>query len=173
MSIVGNASLITKVYIPKYIFPVSRVLSSSINLILAMIPLLIVALITKVRFTPAVLILPFSLVCTIVFCIGMSLILASAMVYFRDMQFLWGVINMLWMYATPIFYPETIIPQNLMILFKMNPMYLFIRFTRAIILNGASPEFKAYLLCIIAAVVPFIIGTIVFKKAQNGFALHL
>lgn len=170
MSIVGNASLITKVYIPKYIFPVSRVLSSSINLILAMIPLLIVALITKVRFTPAVLILPFSLVCTIVFCIGMSLILASAMVYFRDMQFLWGVINMLWMYATPIFYPETILPQNLMI---MNPMYHFIRFARAIILNGASPELKAYLLCVIAAVIPFIIGTIIFKKTQNNFALHI
>jgi ABC-2 type transport system permease protein len=80
---------------------------------------------------------------------------------------------MLWMYATPIFYPESILPQNLMILFKMNPMYHFIRFARALILNGESPEFKTYLLCVIAAVVPFIMGTIIFKKAQNGFALHL
>lgn len=173
MSIVGNSSLITKVYIPKYIFPVSRVLSSAINLLLAMIPLFIVVLLTGVRFTLAILILPFSLACTIIFCIGMSLILSSAMVYFRDMQFLWGVINMLWMYATPIFYPESILPQNLMILFKMNPMYHFIRFTRAIILNGASPEPRAYLLCIIAALVPFIIGTIIFKKSQNNFVLHI
>ena len=172
-SIVGNASLITKVYIPKYIFPVSRVLSSSINLLLAMIPLFIVALFTGVRFTFAVLILPFSIACTIVFCIGVSLILSSAMVYFRDMQFLWGVLNMLWMYATPIFYPESILPQNLMILFKMNTMYHFIRLSRALILNGESPEFKAYLFCVIAAVIPFFIGTIIFKKAQNEFALHL
>ena len=173
MSIVGNASLITKVYIPKYIFPVSRVLSSTINLLISIVPLFIVILITGVRFTFAVLILPFSIACTIIFCIGMSFILSSAMVYFRDMQFLWGVVNMLWMYATPIFYPESILPQNLMILFKMNPMYHFIRFARALILNGESPEFKAYLLCVIAAVVPFIMGTIIFKKAQNGFALHL
>lgn len=173
MSIVGNASLITKVYIPKYIFPVSKVLSSSINFFLSMIPLFIVALLTGVRFTLAILILPFSLACTIMFCIGISFILSSAMVYFRDTQFLWGVISMLWMYATPIFYPESILPQNLLILFKMNPMFHFIRFARALILNGASPEPKAYLLCFIAAVVPFTIGTIVFKKTQNGFALHL
>jgi len=173
ISIVSNASLITKVYIPKYIFPVSKVLSSAINLLLSMIPLFIVALITGVRFTLAILLLPFSLLCTIIFCIGMSFILSTAMVYFRDTQFLWGVISMLWMYATPIFYPESILPKNLLILFKMNPMYHFIRFARAIILNGASPEFKAYLFCIIAAFVPFIIGTVIFKKAQNGFVLHL
>ncbi len=173
MSIVGNSSLITKVYIPKYIFPVSRVLSSAINLLLSVIPLFLVVLITGVRITPAFLLLPFSLVCTVIFCIGMSFILSASMVYFRDMQFLWGVINMLWMYATPIFYPESILPQNLMILFKMNPMYHFIRFSRAIILNGASPELKAYLLCLIAAFVPLLIGIAVFKKSQNGFVLHI
>jgi len=173
MSIVSNSSLIMKVYIPKYIFPVARVLSSAINLLLSMIPLFIVVLFTGVRFTSAILALPFSLVCTIIFCIGVSFILSSAMVFFRDMQFLWGIINMLWMYATPIFYPESILPQKLMILFKMNPLYHFIRFTRAIILNGGSPEPKAYLLCFIAAVVPFIIGTLIFKKSQDKFALYL
>ena len=173
MSIVGNSSLITKVYIPKYIFPVSRVLSSAINLLLSLIPLILVVAITGVRFTYAFLLLPFSLICAVIFCIGMSFILSAAMVYFRDMQFLWGVISMLWMYATPIFYPETILPQNLMVLFKLNPMYHFIRFSRAIILNGASPEPQAYLLCLIAAFVPLAIGTAVFKKSQNGFVLHI
>ena len=106
MAIVGNASLITKVYIPKYIFPVSRVLSSSINLLISMVPMLIVVMITSTRITKAILLLPFSIACTIVFCIGMSFILSSAMVDFRDTQFLWSVVSMLWMYATPIFYPK-------------------------------------------------------------------
>ena len=173
MAIVGNSSLITKVYIPKYIFPVSRTLSSTINLLISMIPLLLVVLITRTPITPAILLLPFSIICAVIFCIGMSFILSSAMVYFRDMQFLWGVINMLWMYATPIFYPESILPPKLMWLFKMNPLYHFIRFSRAIILNGASPEPKAYLFCLTAAFVPLIIGAVIFKKTQDNFILNI
>lgn len=173
MAIVGNSSLITKVYIPKYIFPVSRTLSSTINLLISMIPLLLVVIITHAPITPALLLLPFSIICTIIFCIGMSFILSSAMVFFRDMQFLWGVVSMLWMYATPIFYPESILPQKLMWLFKLNPLYHFIRFTRAIILDGASPEPKAYLLCLIAAFIPLVIGAVVFKKSQDKFILNL
>ncbi len=173
MSVVGNASLITKVYIPKYIFPISRVMSSAINLLISMVPLLLMAVITRTPITTALLILPFSIICTIVFCIGMAFILSSAMVYFRDMQFLWSVLSMLWMYATPIFYPESILPQGLMFFFKLNPMYHFIRFSRTIILYGVSPEPRAYLLCIIAAVVPLLIGTLIFKKTQDRFVLNI
>jgi len=173
MAIVGNSSLITKVYIPKYIFPVSRTLSSTINLLISMIPLLLVVLITRAPITPALLLLPFSIVCAIIFSIGMSFILSAAMVFFRDMQFLWGVVIMLWMYATPIFYPESILPQKLMWLFKMNPLYHFIRFSRTIILDGVSPEPKAYLFCLIAAFVPLAIGAVVFKKTQDKFILNI
>jgi len=173
MSIVSNTSLITKVYVPKYIFPVSRVLSSAINFMISMISLFLAVLITRVRISVSFLLLPFGIICTIAFCIGMSFILSSAMVFFRDVQFLWNVISMLWMYATPIFYPESILPQHLMPLFKLNPLYHFIRFTRFIILNGASPEPKAYLLCMIAAFVPLAIGVFVFKKTQDKFVLNI
>jgi ABC-2 type transport system permease protein len=173
MAIVGNSSLITKVYIPKYIFPISRVLSSSINLLISMVPLIIVVIVTSTPISKALLLLPFSIICTIVFCIGMSFLLSSAMVYFRDMQFLWNIISMLWMYATPIFYPETILPQQLMLLFKMNPLYHFIRFSREIILTGVSPEPQAYLFCITASVVPLIFGVIVFKRTQDRFVLKI
>ncbi|KLU64363.1 teichoic acid translocation permease protein TagG [Desulfosporosinus acididurans] len=172
-SIVGNASLITKVYIPKYIFPVSRVLSSVINLLISIIPLIIVMMITRTPITPALLLLPFSIVCIIAFCIGMSFLLSSAMVFFRDMQFLWNVVSMLWVYATPIFYPESILPQKYIFIFKLNPLYHFIRFARTIILNGVSPEPKAYLFCLIAGFLPLVIGAIVFKRTQNKFILNL
>jgi ABC-2 type transport system permease protein len=173
IAIVGNSSLITKVYIPKYIFPVSRTLSSTINLLISMIPLILVVLLTRTPITPALLLLPFSIMCAIVFCIGMSFILSAAMVFFRDMQFLWGVVSMLWMYATPIFYPESILPPKYMVIFKMNPLYHFIRFSRTIILEGVSPEPKAYLFCLIAAFVPLAIGAAVFKKTQDKFILNM
>ena len=117
-SITGNAALITKVYVPKYIYPVSRVLSSTVNLLLSLIPLLFVMIISGVKPRPAILLLPFGLSCLLVFCIGMGFLLSTLMVFFRDTQFLWSVISMLWMYMTPIFYPESIIPQQYMTLYK-------------------------------------------------------
>jgi ABC-2 type transport system permease protein len=173
MSILGNSTLITKVYIPKYIFPISRVLSSAINLLISIIPLLLAAVVTRAPIRPALLLLPFSIVCAMLFCIGISFILSSAMVFFRDMQFLWNVISMLWMYATPIFYPENIIPKQFLTFYKMNPLYQFITFSRTVILQGVSPEPKAYFFCLLCAVVPFCLGALLFKKTQDKFILYI
>lgn len=172
-SIVGNATLITKVYVPKYIYPISKALSSGINLLLSLIPLVFVMFLTKVYPRPSFLLLPFGLLCLLILCIGLGMLLATSMVFFRDTQFLWGVISMLWMYGTPIFYPESIIPQKLMVIYKMNPLYHIIRFCRTVLIDGVSPEPKAYLLCIIACMIPLIIGVMVFKKQQDKFVLYI
>lgn len=172
-SIVGNAPLITKVYIPKYIFPLSRVISSFVNFALALIPMFMVLLLTGQQITKAVLLLPFSLICTWIFCLGMVLILSALMVFFRDVQFLWNVLSMLWMYATPIFYPESIIPSKFAFVHQINPLYHFIRFARVVLLEGVSPEPKSYLFCIMAAAVPVIIGIVLFCKTQDRFVLYV
>lgn len=172
-SIVGNASLITKVYVPKYIYPVSRVFSSTINLLLSMIPLLAVMLLTGTPVRPAILLLPFGILCLMALCVGMGFALSTLMVFFRDAQFLWGVVSMLWMYATPVFYPESIIPTALLPLFKCNPLYHIIRFLRIVLIDGISPEPKAYLFCLIVSLVPLVIGAVIFKKNQDKFVLNL
>jgi len=173
MSIVGNANLITKVYMPKYIYPVSRVLSSSINFLLSMIPLLIVVIFTKTPFTLAYLLLPFIIVCLVAFCIGMGMLLSSAMVYFRDTQFIWSVLSMLWMYSTPIFYPVSIIPEKFILLYKINPLYHFIDFSRVVIMQGVSPEPQAYVICASYALIMLVIGGLIFNATQNGFVMHI
>lgn len=173
VSIIGNAPLITKVYIPKYIFPASRVLSSFINFLLALLPLSAVLLLTGQRITKACFLLPFSLICLLMFCMGIVLLLSALMVFFRDVQFLWNVISILWMYATPIFYPESIIPPQFVTIYKMNPLYHFIRFTRLILLDGVSPEPRAYLFCILAAVIPLLLGLAVFRNTQDQFVLNI
>lgn len=172
-SIVGNASLITKVYVPKYIYPLTRVMSSTINFGLSLLPLLAVLLITRTPIRPAILLLPFGVCCLFALALGVGMLLASAMVFFRDTQFLWGVVSMLWMYATPIFYPESIIPNQFILIFKMNPLYHIIRFIRTILINGVSPEPKAYALALIASVVPLVIGATVFKRTQDRFVLNI
>lgn len=172
-SILGNASLITKVYMPKYIYPLTRVLSSVVNLGISLIPLIIVCMVTGVQFEKSALLALFFLVCLIVFSMGMSLILSAAMVFFRDTQFLWGVFSMVWMYATAIFYPESILPDNFRFVLDINPLYHFIKSIRICILDGISPEPAMYGRCLLIALLMLLLGALVFKKNQDRFVLYL
>lgn len=172
-AIVNNTALITKVYVPKYIYPITKVVSCSINLMISIIPLLLVALLTGAPITKALLLLPFGIVCLIVFCIGLSLALCSAMVFFRDTQYLWGIVSLAWMYATPLFYPENIIPEQYKLIQKLNPMYYIIKFVRTLMIEGVSPEPSLYLYCAIFSLGMLAVGAVVFKKTQNRFVLYI
>ena len=172
-SILGNASLITKVYMPKYIYPVSRVLSSVVNLVISLIPLIIVCVVTGVQFEKSALLSLYFLLCLVVFSLGISLLLSAAMVFFRDTQFLWGVFSMIWMYATAIFYPESILPDNFRFVLDINPLYHFIKSIRICILNGISPEPSVYGQCLLIALGTLLFGAFVFKRNQDRFVLYL
>ena len=172
-SITGNASLITKVYVPKYIYPVSKMLSSGINLLLSFIPLLIVLLITQVGFSKSMILLPVPIICLAAFSLGIGMVLATMMVFFRDTQFLRSVIRMIWMYVTPIIYPESILPQQYLYVFKFNPLYHIIRMVRTMFMDGVSPEPKAYLISIILSFGTLIIGSVIFRKNQDKFVLNI
>lgn len=173
MSILGNSSLINKVYVPKYIYPFSRTLSSCVNLLLSLVPLLIMLLITGTFVSPAALLLPFPLIMLFLLSYGIGLILATMMVFFRDTQFLWNIFSMLLMYLTPIFYPDTIIPKYFMPIYRLNPLYHVISFIREILMNKVAPEPSAYLWCAVLCFVPFLIGVWVFRKNEDKFVLNL
>ena len=172
-SITGNASLIKKVYIPKYIYPFSKLFSSLINFGLALIPLLLVMLITNTKICLSILLIIFDIACLLGFVMGMILTFSTAMVFFQDTQFLWGVISLMWMYLTPVFYPENIIPEKLLTLYHMNPMYQYITFARICIIDGVSPEPMAYLWCLVSSIIVLMFGIFVFKRYQDQFVLHL
>lgn len=173
MSIVGNASLINKVYVPKYIYPFSRTLSSSINMLLSLVPLFIMLLVTGTPIKLPILLLPFALLMLFMLSYGVGLILATMMVFFRDTQFLWNIFSMLLMYLTPIFYPASIIPDRFMPIYSLNPIYQVITFVRSILIDGVSPEPSTYLTCILCCCIPFVIGTVVFRKNEDKFVLNI
>ena len=172
-SIVGNAGLITKVYLPKYAFPISKAISSSINLMISMIPMLIMMLLTGVSFHKSLLLLPLVVIFLIVFSIGVSLILSSVMVFFRDIQFLWGIILTILNFFSPIFYPESIIPAHFLKFYHLNPIYQYLYFMRTIVVGGISPTPVTYLYCTLASVITLAVGLLVFKKTQSRFVLFL
>ena len=173
ISITSNAALIKKVYVPKYIYPTSKLFSSLINLGLSLIPLVLVMIITGTQFKISLLLLIFDIICLSMFVLGMMLLLATSMTFFQDTQFLWGVVSMIWMYFTPLFYTENIIPSKMLTIFHMNPMYQYITFARTCIINGISPEPLSYLWCLISAVIVLALGLYVFKKNQDKFVLYI
>ena len=172
-SIVGNAGLITKVYVPKYIYPLTRVLSSLVNLVISLIPLMLVVLFSGIIPTKAYSLVFFVLICVTVFSLGIGLLLAAAMVFFRDVRFLWGVLTMIWTYLTPIFYPESILPDNIAWVLNVNPLYYFITFARTCIMDGISPEPIVYFQCAMIALCSLLVGALVFQKSQDRFVLYL
>ena len=172
-SIVGNASLISKVYVPKYIYPVSKVFSSAINLVLSFIPLFLVTFITGGRISLSYVFIPFVWIYILVFCIGMSLILSALYVFFRDTQFLWGVASMLWMYATPMFYPEDIIPERFSFIKTFNPMYHYIRFLRNILMSNQIPGLFEFISCTATSMFVLCIGILIFNRTQRLFILYI
>ncbi|MCI9122587.1 MAG: ABC transporter permease [Eubacterium sp.] len=172
-AVTGNAGLITKVYVPKYIYPVTKVLSTSVNLMISLLPLLIITLVSGVNVTRAWLLIPFVLVCLLVFCCGIALILSAALVFFRDIQFIWSVFLMILTYATPVFYPEEILTERFRGVLSFNPMYHFIKFFRLLVMDGLSPEPVAYAQCAVIAGLVLALGVFVFHQTQDRFVYYL
>lgn len=172
-SIIGNAQLIKKVYIPKYIFPISKVLSSFVNLLFALIAVLIVAVVMKIDLKISVIFSPLSLIYILIFAMGFGLILASINVYFRDTRHLYGVALTAWMYLTPIFYPMNIIPDKYIGLVKMNPLVYMVQHFRECVLYGIIPSLSLNLTCLSISLVTLALGLFVFYKSQDRFILYI
>lgn len=172
-SIVMNGPLITKVAMPKIIFPLSRSLSSLINLVISLVPLLVIMMLSGAPITPALLLVPAVIVLLFLFALGMTLILCTLNVFFRDVRFLWSVVSLLWTYATPIFYPIGIIPEGWRVLFQCNPMYQFIDCLRTITISGAVPGLAQWGACLLCALLPLALGLLIFRKNEDKFVFHL
>ena len=172
-SILGNGGLIKKVYIPKYIFPLSKVLFALVNFLFSLIAVVIVAIITRLHISSSILLFPLSIFYIFIFALGVGLILASYAVFFRDLLHLYGILLLTWTYFTPIFYPIKIIPQNFMFIIKLNPMYYFITHFRKVLLYGEVPSLKLNLICLFFSLFILSVGVVVFYKKQEKFILYI
>lgn len=172
-SVLLNAPLIKKIYIPKYIFPFSRVLSSFVNMSFSLIAILIVMIFTGARFYWTLLLVVVPIFFLYLFCSGIGMMLSALNVYFRDIAHLWSVVTLAWMYATPIFYTVDMLPPELMGFMKLNPMYHTITIFRSLVMSGTLPEAGAWLGCALSGIVSFGIGMLVFNKLQKNFILHI
>ena len=172
-SIISNASLIKKVYIPKYLFPLSNVLSGLVNLGFSLIAMFIVMLITDAPFHATLLLLPIPIFYTFLFSVGLGILLSAVTVFFRDIAHFYSVFILAWTYFTPIFYPVEILPDAVMKLMQINQMYHLVSYMRSIVLYGVFPSLKENLLCLCLGLLMLALGLFVFYKKQDKFVLYV
>lgn len=171
-SVVANFSLINKIYIPKYIFPLSKCIFVGINFLLTLIPLYLIIFITGEGINIYHLLLPFAFICLFIFTVGMGLILSTITVFMRDMFYIYGIIITVWTYFTPIMYDISMISAKIQFLFKLNPLYQYINFARTIILENRCPSLMSFIICLGSSLVIFIIGLVTFRKNQDKFIYY-
>ena len=172
-SIIQNGALIKKVYVPKYIFPMSRVFSCFVTLIFSLGAVIIVIIVTHTPIAWTIILLPLPLMYVCVFSLGVGMLLSVIAVYFRDALHLYGVLTTAWMYFTPIFYPLSAVPDQVRGLMELNPLYHIITCFRSVILYGEVPGVENTCACIISCALSVSIGLIVFKKKQANFILYI
>lgn len=172
-SVLDNSALIKKIYVPKYIFTLSRITSSLVDLIFSMGALLLVMLVTRASFSWYILAFPLVIIPLYIFTCGLGFLLSAANVFFRDIQYIYNAITVAWMYLTPLFYPIELLPDWLRWLVEhLNPMYYYIQFFRDLVCYGHFTTPRIFAGCWIMAVVMISIGLAVFKKTQDKFILY-
>lgn len=173
-SITGNASLLKKVYVPKYVFTLSKVTSSLVNLLFSLCALLIVFVFSRVKFSIYMLFILVVLVEVYIFSLGLGLFLAQGAVFFRDIQYIYSVVTTAWMYVTPIFYPMEQLPDQMQMIIKFcNPMYHYINQFRVVALSQCMPHWQSVVYGFGLAFFFLFIGTKTFLKTQDKFILYI
>ena len=172
-SILENGSLIKKVYVPKYLFPISRVSSSAVNLLLSLPAMLAIMLYTDHEITITLVACIVPLILLYFFCIGIGLFISALAVYFRDIFHLYGVLITVLNYATPIFYPVNIIPEEYKFVVEYNPLYYFLSAFREVAYNNTLPSIELLSICTLFSVGALVVGAYYFNKKQNTFVMYL
>lgn len=172
-AVIGNSSMIKKVYVPKYIYPLSAVIANYIMFLISMVVLVAVSFVMKVYPTKYIFasVIPLSLI--FVMSAGIGLILSTFAVFFRDMEYLWNVALMMIMYASAIFYsPEKVLSGNYGWILRYNPVYAcIVTFREAIF--GKSLNWNYVIYSSVVAFGSLFLGILIFYKNQDRFILHI
>ena len=173
VSLMGNAGIFTKVNIPKYLFLFSKNIQTLINFGLTLCVFVVFCFLDQIVFTWKVILLIYPIVCLVLFNVGVGLILSALFVFFRDIQYLWTVFTQLLMYMSAIFYTIDQYDYTTQCLFLINPVYLFIRYFRKIVIEASIPTLWFHLLMLTDVVIVLSIGCWMYKKYNTRFLYYV
>ena len=171
-ALLGNASIFTKINVPKYLFLFSKNVQTLINFGLTFAVFLIFCIIDGITFSFAFFLLIFPIVCLVIFNLGVGLILSALYVFFRDIQYLWSIFTMLLMYMSAIFYTVDTFGDKA-VLFNLNPLYVYIKYFRTIVIDGKIPSPKLHLLALGYSLFAFAVGAFIYKRKNHKFLYYV
>ena len=172
-SIVGKASLVTRVYIPRQILVLSTTLTNLISSLLEFIVLLPIILILLRHLPVTVFLFPLIHLIYFWFIFGAGLLLSALFVYFRDLNQIWEVLVNILFFCSPIVYPLSVVPANLMPYYRLNPVTQFMGMYRAVMVAGNLPSPYSVVVTSGFAIAAYLVGSLVFSKLQRRFAEEL
>jgi ABC-type polysaccharide/polyol phosphate export permease len=173
MSIIANEGLIRKIYVPKLVFPLARVLINLVTLLLSMGSLFLLLWPLGARLSLPMILLPGVILLFVAFTLGLSLIVATANTFYRDCGHLVTVFLQAWYFATPILYRAEDFPAPTQWRFRVNPAYYFIDLFHDIVCFGRWPQFSSWLLATAIAVASLGIGYAIFKSQEDKMVFRL
>lgn len=171
-SLSANGGIISKINVPKWIFLLSKNVSCILNFGLTLIIMFVIAAIDGIQFHLSFFTLLYPIIWMSVFNIGLGMILSALHVFFRDIQYFWGIITQVIMYFSAIFYRIDIFSDTAKAMFYFNPVYTYITYFRSVIINNAVPDLRLHLLCAGYAVEMLLIGILVYKKNSSRFVYY-
>lgn len=172
-SICFSGALTKKVYVPKYMFPLSKVCFAFVNMLCSLTAVVAIIIIYRVPLSWTMILTPLLFLYAFMIALGVALILSVLTVYFRDVIHLYGVFIMLQMYMTPLFYPVDILPESVYNIVQFNPVYHLVIYFRNIILYQTWPSLHDNMMCIMFSVLLVGLGLVLMKKNQDSFILYI
>jgi ABC-2 type transport system permease protein len=169
-SVIANTSLITKIYLPREVFPIATILAKMVDFLLTCLVLVALLIIFGVSFKLTMLFVPVIFFFHFLLVVGISLFLSALNVFFRDVENVIGVLLTIWMYITPILYPQELIPPAFVPFFNLNPMMPIINAYRNTILYGMMPSWQSFAYAIGVSTLTFVLGYRFFKSKSRYFA---
>ena len=172
-SLMDNSTIFSKINVPKYMFLLSKNVSSFINFCLTLVVFLLFVAIDGIPFRWTFLLLLYPIGCLVVFNIGMGLILSALYMVFKDVKYLYTVVTQVIMYFSAIFYNIEAFSLHIRYLFYLNPIFVYIRYFRKILIENDIPEPSFHLLCAFYALVVLLIGAFIYKKYNYKFLYYV
>jgi ABC-2 type transport system permease protein len=172
-SLRGNAQLLQKLPVPKAVFPLATVLSGLVNLVFALLPLLVLLIVTGHPLKPALLFLPVAILIAALFTLGAGLLLSPLAVFFSDVVELIGVLLTLLFYLTPVIYPKDIVPERLRWVVRYNPIRSILEVFRDPIYQGEIPPLSHLTVSIVIALLLLALGAWVFRRSSDRIPFYI
>ena len=173
-SVVAQKDLVKKIYFPREVIPISYVTSCFVNMLLCFCIIIPVMVVARVPINPlALLCLPVIMIVEYFLALGMAMLASAITVYFRDLEHILGIVTMIWMYMTPIFYSIDTYEPMIRNLFLLNPIYLFVRYFRKIVIEATIPSVWFHLLMLADVVIVLGLGCLIYKKYNTKFLYYV